>query len=345
MASEDSGQHPAHLARRASQRAWRATIGWFDRQPRNRKRTLVVASAVTVLLLTGGIAALASGGDDGASAMALALSKSAAPVTGAFFGVTPTRGIHCSDSGSRGGTAVYECTWSIEGKPESADFEMFDGSPARISEGGEGTRPPSDNAAASALASTVAREGGSYKCERALEEENPIIHEKTTLPPNTYMCTAEGPGDEPTEVEHLIRRFATKWRWNRDGSVAEESLTESSILSNYKLESEPTSPASTPTETTPNTSSESTTTTPPASTPEQSTATSCGTADYGEIDAITASGVSCEVARAVVTAAGERQRQADGMTFECTSEERYYEFSWSCVAGAARVVYHGYTQR
>lgn len=214
------------------------------------------AMLCAALILLGGVSGCGGGGAEmktttssgaeGAKAIAQALASYRGELRSPFIVGNET---HCSYAGPHAGhaSATYSCSWLSEGDQFNSTWEMYEGSPARISDGGEGDQPPSDNAAASSLVSGTLHAGASARCERALARNNSATGQEETENPHTYECALVDANGEP--VAFRGEPIHEKWQWHADGSVAED-IIDIIPLSDYKLESATTS---TQAETTPST--------------------------------------------------------------------------------------------
>jgi Zn-dependent protease with chaperone function len=120
---------------------------------------------------------------------------------------------------------VFRCTLTNEsGATRTESFELYNGTLARVSDGGDTGAAPATDARASQLVSSVLQHRGprtrSASCRTLIAaRDNPPVTEA----PYTYTCTILNNGrsigndpayDEPIRVD---------WQWNPDGSVADET--------------------------------------------------------------------------------------------------------------------------
>lgn len=221
-----------------------------------RRWPFVAAISVLVTVVAIVVIVAARGSDHGASSLAEAMVKSSQ-----FSTLGNVSGVHCSYVGTTpnapSSRAAFSCAWSQGSHADRSSWELYEGLPARISEGGEGSGPPSSGEEVSKLVSAVyeKRGNGTAKCAKVLAM---IIDGKELEPePNMYSCTLIGSEGVPLTAEG--KPLSEKWTWHPDGSVASEVFAPGT---EYKLQSATETSSVPPTATEPGQLAQQTTTVP-----------------------------------------------------------------------------------
>jgi len=188
--------------------------GWVARAVGRDLALLAAAAAVLVLV---------SCGTSNTEASKVAAALNSASLN--FSELTSDQDVSCRPAGRRGHLAAFACTWEISGgSAQHGTWTIARGGLERISQGGDGTTPPSDAAQATAIVNSVVESrgaSGSEDCTR----DGPFVTiqgQRVSVGNNTFLCLLVGSDGTPLVADG--QPAVEKWAWNPDGTVGSDTL-------------------------------------------------------------------------------------------------------------------------
>jgi len=189
-------------------------LGWVARAI-GRVLALLAAAAAAFVLVSCGTS------DTEASKVAAALNSGSL----SFSQLTGVYDVSCRPAGRRGHLAAFACTWQISGgSSQDGRWTIAHGGLERISQGGDGSTPPSDAAQATAIVNSVVESRGASGTEDCTRD-GPFVTiqgHRLSVGDNTFFCLLVGSDGSPLVADG--QPVVEKWAWNPDGTVGSETL-------------------------------------------------------------------------------------------------------------------------